>query len=224
MLHNVVAMRAMMRQPTNCHTLPVNIEVTKFITSQYFPQDKNVISYCFTFPCSYSEPVLSWLLTVSDFIDNMGSFGDTTLGVPMYDIVLPIISWVVITVYYVFQFHRRAHTKNMSIHEDAVAHPGFQYYPTYFYQMRGGWVRKNFLTGQASANSTRDYLRVLLFFAGNSAVISMLFIGTAASFYDALESESRKNYFALKLAATAFVFLVTFYLFIYSLRYGTQFQ
>ena len=36
-------------------------------------------------------------------------------------------------------------------------------------QMRGGWVRKNQCTLQAVANSTRDYLRAIVFLAGNSA-------------------------------------------------------
>lgn len=145
-------------------------------------------------------------------------------GIPLIDIVLPVIGWVILLGYYVYQFTRRARYKNISLHDNATDVEGFKYYPTYFYQMRGGWVRKNFLTGQGSANSTRDYLRVLLFFAGNCAVMAMIFVGYASSFYDPNNGSSRDHFFAFKLAFTSFVFMTMFYLFLYSTRYATQFH
>jgi hypothetical protein len=145
-------------------------------------------------------------------------------GLPLLDILFPVIAWTIIVGYYVYQFNRRHQYKNM--HEDptVVSHPEFRYSHNYFYHMRAGWVRRNKLTGQATANSTRDYLRVLIFFAGNSAVIAFVFVGYLASYYDAKNGTAEDHYLSLKLGACAFNFLVTFWLFLYSIRYATQHQ
>lgn len=149
---------------------------------------------------------------------------DKVAGVALLDIVFPIIAWTFIISYYVYQFHRRSQYRNIAFDPSAVNDPNFQYSHNYFYQMRAGWVRRNKLTGQGTANSTRDYLRVLLFFAGNSAVIAFLFVGYLASFYDAKNGSPEARYLSLKLGCCALNFLITFWLFIYSIRYATQFQ
>ena len=145
-------------------------------------------------------------------------------GLPLVDIIFPIISWTIIIAYYVYQFYRRRTYKNMQVDPTAVNDPDFRYAHNYFYHMRAGWVRRNKLTGQGSANSTRDYLRVLIFFCGNSAVIAFVFVGYLASYYDAKNGTPEDHYLSLKLGACAFNFLITFWLFLYAIRYETQHQ
>lgn len=144
------------------------------------------------------------------------------LGLDSIEVILSLISWGLICAYYLFQFYRRFHYhKDIEVLSDDKN--DFKFYPSYFYQMRGGWVRRNFLTGQAAANSTRDYLRVLIFFCGNSGVLGLFFCGYTISAYDP-DGDANNHFVTFKLAACSFMFLVIFFLFIYSTRYATQFQ
>lgn len=144
-------------------------------------------------------------------------------GIALIDIVFPIIAWSVIFMYYVYQFYRRKGYKNWQTNPECVKEPGFKYSNNYFFHMRGGWVRRNKLTGQGSANSTRDFLRVLIFFAGNSALVTFVFGGYLASRYDSRGGATPyDNYVSIKLGAVVVNFLATFWLFLYSIRYETQ--
>lgn len=140
------------------------------------------------------------------------------------------------------------------------------FYVMFLLQMRGGWVRKNKCTLQAVANSTRDYLRVIIFFAANSAskynillchthhilfllqlpnlcnisylssISAVLFLfdktisamtAIFASYSAKLYNDSNstfQHYTAFKLACSTLLCAVIFFMFLSSIRYGTQFQ
>ena len=91
-----------------------------------------------------------------------------------------------------------------------------------FDQMRSGWVHKNFLTGQGTANSTRDYIRVLLFMVGNTAMVASLVLGYASILFD--ESHPEDIMLLIKLVLCGVLFSIMFFMFIYATRYGVQFQ
>lgn len=143
----------------------------------------------------------------------------------LVDIIFPIISWGILLIYSIYRYYR-AHNQyyNISLNDNVINNPNFKYYPLFFYQMREGWVRKNFLTGQSTANSTRDYIRVLVFYIGNSGVMLMIFVGYATHYYDSKYVNIYNDYFSIKLGVTALIFLISFYLFIYSMRYALQLQ
>lgn len=147
--------------------------------------------------------------------------GDTIVGIDRHDVIIPIIVWSIILVYYFYQLWRRSQYKNISFHD--VSKEGFMHYTSYFYQMRGGWVRRNHLTGQSAANSTRDYLRVLLFFCGNAGSVGMILAGYTASTYSE-DATPRQYYLSIKLGVASLILLVIFFLFLYAIRYGTHFH
>lgn len=138
---------------------------------------------------------------------------------PLEDIVIPIVVWSIILAYYIFQSLRRP-KKRMeagNVPEDHL------YYPHFFYYMRGGWVKKNKLTLQAVANSTRDYLRTIIFYAGNSLTMAAIFASYSSKLFNSADTP-RKRYTAFKLACCALLCSMIFFVFITSIRYGTQFH
>jgi uncharacterized membrane protein len=88
--------------------------------------------------------------------------------------------------------------------------------------MRSGWVHKNFLTGQGTANSTRDYIRVLIFLVGNTAMVASLVLGYASILFDETAPEDRM--LLIKLGMCGALFSIMFFMFIFSARYAVQFQ
>lgn len=88
--------------------------------------------------------------------------------------------------------------------------------------MRTGWVHKNYLTGQGTANSTRDYLRVLIFLEGNSATVAALVLGYASTLFE--ESRPEDRMLLIKLVLCGVIFSVMFFMFLFAMRYAMQFQ
>lgn len=82
------------------------------------------------------------------------------------EIIAPIIAWSLIIGQYGYLWQSGAFSKHLKLEHDS---PLFPYY--FFAKVREGWVLQNHLTGQAAANTTRDYLRVVLFYAGNAACV-----------------------------------------------------
>lgn len=138
---------------------------------------------------------------------------------PVSDFVIPAVVWAIILGYYKYQSSRRPKDK-MIAGEVGADHI---YYPNYFFYMRGGWVRKNKCTLQAVANSTRDYLRVIIFFAGLAATMTAIFASYAAKLYNDA-STTYQFYTAFKLGCCAGICALIFFTFISSIRYGTQFH
>ena len=87
------------------------------------------------------------------------------------EIVAPSIAWVLIIGQYAYLWRSGAFSKHLKLGSEISVDS--QLYPYYFFaKVREGWVLQNHLTGQAAANTTRDYLRVVLFYAGNAACMS----------------------------------------------------
>ena len=89
--------------------------------------------------------------------------------------------------------------------------------------MRIGWVKQNHLTGQASANSTRDYLRVLLFYTGQALVVATLVGGYCASNYKP-DGTPYEHLLTVKLGVICTLFIIIFLIMVYAVRYGTHFH
>ena len=89
------------------------------------------------------------------------------LGLPWYEIVVPVIVWITLLMHHLWLV-RKGHvfSHNFTANEAPSVY-------SFFTQIRVGWVKQNHLTGQASANSTRDYLRVLIFYTGNSVLLAV---------------------------------------------------
>ncbi len=137
-------------------------------------------------------------------------------GLPIHEILIPTISWVIIIVHHLWLVHNQTFSEDQHIKEAPSVF-------SFFAQARVGWVSRNHLTGQASANSTRDYLRVLLFYQGNSIVLSTLTAGYCAANYNA-EGTPYSHLLTAKLGFVSVLFMIIFLVMVYAVRYGTHFH
>ena len=91
--------------------------------------------------------------------------------------------------------------------------------------MRSGWVQQNHMTGQAAVNTTRDYMRVVVFLAGNAIICASILAGIALNKAD---TESSNNTLVVlmkfKLGACVTVLLIIFFLLLLCLRYILHFR
>lgn len=132
------------------------------------------------------------------------------MALPAHEIVIPLVVFTAIGVCYVYEYRQGTFLGN----NDTKA-LGF------FKEMRIGWVRQNHLTGQAACNTTRDYLRVTIFFAGNSILLATVFAGFAAQIATD-DHSSRRNLTLVKLALCIVLFLGIFFVFFLSTRYAVH--
>jgi hypothetical protein len=72
-------------------------------------------------------------------------------GLPLYEIVIPVVSWTLISLQYLYLFYRGAFRNAFQSLLPIPPHSPF----LFFSKARRGWVVQNYLTGQATANSTR---------------------------------------------------------------------
>ncbi|CAM9563301.1 unnamed protein product [Chrysoparadoxa australica] len=94
-----------------------------------------------------------------------------------------------------------------------------------FAAVRKGWVEKMHLTGQAAANSTRDYLRVVTFLGSASIIASTAIAGFAANHCEGVNvCDATSKYRAAKLNVLAALFLVIFYFLLQSMRFHLMFH
>ena len=98
-------------------------------------------------------------------------------GLPYYEILIPCIAWLIIFLHQVWLVKSHVFSHHYAANEATSVY-------SFFAQIRVGWVKQNHLTGQAAANSTRDYLRVVIFFAGNAVLLAGITGGYCASSYD----------------------------------------
>lgn len=76
-------------------------------------------------------------------------------GLASHEIIIPIISWTLIALQYLYLVQRGAFAN--AFDKLLSQQPKPVHYPfVFFSKARQGWVVQNFLTGQASANSTRS--------------------------------------------------------------------
>lgn len=139
----------------------------------------------------------------------------TIWGLPAEDVIVPVVAWTIIATYYVFQTIKRVYDRRHALH-DMKDHN--TYHRNYFFHMRNGWVRFNHLTLQGTANSTRDYLRVLLFMEGTTASIGSLILGYAVILLD--ESNNRDRLLFAQLCVGVIIFSVMFFMFLFATRYA----
>jgi hypothetical protein len=140
----------------------------------------------------------------------------TWFGLPVYETLVPICVWGTILIHHAWMLQGDIFSLNQHIGGTASVY-------SFFAQTRIGWVKQNHLTGQASANSTRDYLRVLIFYAGNAITLSTLVAGYCVSNYD-VDGTPTAHMVTVKLAVISVIFLVIFLIMVYAVRYGTHFH
>ena len=92
----------------------------------------------------------------------------------------------------------------------------------FFGKMREGWVNNMYLSGQAAANTTRDYIRVLVFLAGNSILIASILMSFATKLKPSQKIEDL--ILTVKLASCVVVFVIIFILLLQSIRFMLHFR
>lgn len=136
---------------------------------------------------------------------------------PWYEITIPVVAWFVLSLHHLWLVRvNHVFSPNYSANEAPSVY-------SFFAQIRVGWIQQNHLTGQAAANSTRDYLRVLLFYTGNSVLLAAIIGGYCASSYDA-DGDAMSILLTIKLGVISFIFFVIFFVMLYAVRYGTHFH
>jgi hypothetical protein len=137
-------------------------------------------------------------------------------GLPFYETLIPVIVWILVIGHHFWMLRNHVFSPN----QHAKTAPSVY---SFFAQTRVGWVKQNHLTGQASANSTRDYLRVLLFYTGNAVVLSTLTAGYCATSYKP-DGTTYEHLLTVKLGFVSVLFLAIFLVMVYATRYGTHFH
>ena len=90
-----------------------------------------------------------------------------------------------------------------------------------FRMMRDGWVDANRNSGQAAVNTTRDYFRVILFFAGNSILLATILAGFVVN----KKAETQRQLLQLiKIGSCVALFITIFILLILCTRYLVHFR
>lgn len=141
---------------------------------------------------------------------------DEWFGLPYYEILIPCIAWLIIFLHQIWLVKSHVFSHRYAANEATSVY-------SFFAQIRVGWVKQNHLTGQAAANSTRDYIRVLVFFAGNAVLLAGITGGYCASSYDP-NGNAYSMLLTVKLGLISFIFFVIFFVFLYATRYGTHFH
>ncbi|KAG5186726.1 hypothetical protein JKP88DRAFT_271858 [Tribonema minus] len=87
------------------------------------------------------------------------------VDVDLSAIIVPIVCFVFIAFFHAFEFRGEGPTRGL------------------FKRVRKGWVEENYLKGQQAVNTTRDYVRVSLFFGNTAILIANFAAGFAATRY-----------------------------------------
>eukprot|EP00752_Nemacystus_decipiens_P017140 g15355.t1 len=98
-----------------------------------------------------------------------------------------------------------------------------------FTAVRAGWVKDNFMKGQAAVNTTRDYIRAALFFANTAILLTTFAVGYAGSRYTDCSTDdnscSAEDYLLIvKLGALAALLMTIFFVFTQCTRYAVHFS
>jgi hypothetical protein len=91
-----------------------------------------------------------------------------------------------------------------------------------FTAIRHAWIDHNHLSGQTACNTTRDYLRVLVFLSGNTILIASVLTAFALN-VDANES-FYETFLLVKLGCCVVIFVAIFILLLLSMRYILHFR
>lgn len=91
----------------------------------------------------------------------------------------------------------------------------------FFMKMREGWVDNNHLSGQAAVNTTRDYIRVITFLAGNAILVATVLAGFAVQ----VETDTfHKKLLIVKLGACVAAFIIIFICLLMCARFIVHFR
>lgn len=91
----------------------------------------------------------------------------------------------------------------------------------FFKRVRAGWVEDNFMKGQAAVNTTRDYIRVTVFFASTAVLLATFSAGTVATLdFD----NSQKDLLHAKLGIFSGLMLLIFLIFLQATRIAIHFS
>ncbi|CAN0283040.1 unnamed protein product [Ascophyllum nodosum] len=85
-----------------------------------------------------------------------------------------------------------------------------------FAQVRAGWVKANYMTGQAAVNTTRDYIRAAVFFANTAILLATFTVGYAGTRYSECSDEGCSGgdwLFIIQLGVLSVLLLVIFFVF-----------
>lgn len=138
---------------------------------------------------------------------------------PFYEILIPIIIWSIVLAHHIYLVRGHVYSLNYPKH---AANGTLSVY-SFFASIRVGWVKQNHLTGQASANTTRDYLRVLLFYTGNAVLLAGIMSGYCVNSYDP-DNTPYSHLLTAKLGMISCLFLCIFFVMVYAVRYGNHFH
>jgi hypothetical protein len=87
-------------------------------------------------------------------------------NLPVYEIIIPCVIFVVIGAFHFYQHHINQVTSIRNAR-------------SFFEKVNEGWVKSNYMKEKAS-NTTRDYLRVSIFLAGNAIILATVLAGFAS--------------------------------------------
>jgi hypothetical protein len=124
-------------------------------------------------------------------------------------IVIPIIVFSAIIALHIHYYLNGTYTKS---HHSSLY---------FFMKMREGWINQNHLSGQAAANTTRDYIRVMVFLAGNAIVVASVLAGFAVNIPP---TDFRNRLLIIKLGCCVAVFVVIFICLLMCIRFILHFR
>jgi hypothetical protein len=136
------------------------------------------------------------------------------MSLPIEEIVVPCLIFGIIAIQYAYAISMGTYgpTLGRAPHTAII----------FFRQMRAGWVEQNHLTGQAAVNTTRDYIRVVVFLAGNAIICASILAGFALNNYS--PSETLDRLMLVKLGTCVAMLIMIFLLLLLCLRYMIHFR
>jgi hypothetical protein len=134
---------------------------------------------------------------------------------PLEEIIIPCIIFGLIIIQYIYAIMSGAYGVLGSSQRTSIV---------FFRMMRAGWVEQNHLLGQAAVNTTRDYIRVMVFLAGNAIICASILAGFALNNFSPNGNNERQMMMLIKLGCCVGVLLIIFILLLLCLRYILHFR
>lgn len=124
-------------------------------------------------------------------------------------IVIPVIVFSCIIALHVHYYLNGTYTKS-------------QHSSLYFFmKIREGWINQNHLSGQAAVNTTRDYIRIIVFLAGNAILVASVLAGFAVNIPP---TNFRNRLLIIKLGSCVAVFVIIFICLLMCIRFILHFR
>eukprot|EP00903_Cladosiphon_okamuranus_P006823 g6648.t1 len=138
-------------------------------------------------------------------------------GIGVHEVAIPLVCFAVCFAFQAWEF---LGPKN---------HPDACRARVLFTAVRAGWVKDNFMKGQAAVNTTRDYIRAALFFANTAILLTTFAVGYAGSRYadcsaDSDSCSAEDFLLVVKLGVLAALLMTIFFVFTQCTRYAVHFS